>query len=265
MPFRTIEISNPDHLGAGISFMTVKSAALKRRADIAFYVPSGIKAQKLPVVTLLHGVYGSHWAWLFKGGAHRVLDHLVHQEGLPPMMLAMPSDGLWGDGSAYLRHSNADYSAWIVEEVPEAASILVGNTAHSVHFICGLSMGGYGAMRLGALHPDRYQAISAHSSITSPDQMQGFVEETPEQLDLAEDRPLQVLACMRMNAHRLPPLRFDCGSDDPLLPHNRTLHEALRTSDIAHVYEEFPGSHDWSYWHEHLADSLRFFARHLPG
>ena len=80
MPFRTLEISNPDYLGCGISFVTVKSAALKRRGDISFYVPPGIKAQKLPVVILLHGVYGSHWAWLFKGGAHKVLDRLIEPE-----------------------------------------------------------------------------------------------------------------------------------------------------------------------------------------
>ena len=266
MSFRTIEISNPDHLGGGISFVTVKSQALRRRADISFYVPTGIKTQKLPVVILLHGVYGSHWAWLFKGGAHRVLDRLIEHEDLPPMMLAMPSDGLWGDGSGYLRHADADYSRWIVEEVPEAAALVEPNTAHAARFICGLSMGGYGAMRLGALHPGEFKAISAHSSITEPAQMQGFVEEKPVQFDLAEDRPLQVLACLKMNAHRLPPLRFDCGKDDPLIAHNRHLHEELDRAAIKHTFQEFPGAHEWSYWHEHLADSLRFFAKQLqPG
>jgi hypothetical protein len=33
--------------------------------------PNEAKAESLPLVILLHGVYGSHWAWLFKGGAHR--------------------------------------------------------------------------------------------------------------------------------------------------------------------------------------------------
>lgn len=264
MPFRTLEISNPDYLGGGISFVTVKSAALKRRADISFYVPQGIKAQKLPVVTLLHGVYGSHWAWLFKGGAHKVLDRLIEHEDLPPMMLAMPSDGLWGDGSGYLHHADADYARWIVEEVPEAAAMIEPNTAHAPRFICGLSMGGYGALRLGALHPEKFQAISAHSSITEPAQMQGFVEETPEQLDLAETRPLQVLACIKMNAHRLPPLRFDCGKEDALIEHNRHLHAELDRASIKHTFQEFPGAHEWSYWHEHLADSLRFFAKQIP-
>lgn len=261
--FRTLEFSNPNCLSGGISFVTVKSPALGRRVDMSCHVPSSIKAQKLPLVILLHGVYDSHWAWLFKGGAHRVLDRLIEQEGLPPMMLAMPSDGLWGDGSGYLRHANADYARWIVDEVPAVAALVEPNTNQAPRFICGLSMGGYGALRLGALHPDDFQGISAHSSITEPAQMQGFVEETPDQFDLAEDRPLQVLACMKMNAHRLPPIRFDCGKDDPLIEHNRKLHEELKRAGIRHTFDEFAGAHEWSYWHEHLADSLRFFSRQL--
>jgi putative tributyrin esterase len=263
MPFRTIEISNPDDTPPGVHFITVKSPALKRRADISLYVPPGVRAAKLPLVLLLHGVYGSHWAWLFKGGAHRVLDRLVRDEALPPMVLAMPSDGLWGDGSGYLRHANADYARWIVEEVPAAAALVEPNCARAPRFICGLSMGGYGALRLGALHAEQFSGISAHSSITDVAQMQGFVEETTEQFDLAEDHPPQVIACMKMNAHRLPPLRFDCGTEDQLIEYNRTLHRDLTAAGIPHKYEEFPGAHTWEYWHEHLADSLRFFARQL--
>lgn len=263
MPFRTLEISLPEFAPEGVSFVTVKSAALKRRADISLYVPPSAPQGPLPLVILLHGVYGSHWAWLFKGGAHRVLDRLMTEEGLPPMMLAMPSDGLWGDGSGYARHAEADYHRWIVEEVPAAATLVDPRVARSLHFIAGLSMGGYGALRLGALHPEKFAAISAHSSCTDIAHMQGFVEETTTQFQLTEEEPLSVIECLKQNASRLPPLRFDCGSDDILIEHNRTLHHQLGEANIAHVYEEFPGGHTWEYWNEHLADSLRFFGRTL--
>jgi len=263
MVFRTFELSNPALTPEGVSFVTVKSAALHRRADITFYVPPGTQADSLPLVTLLHGVYGSHWAWLFKGAAHQVLDRLIREENLPPMMLAMPSDGLWGDGSGYLRHTSADHARWIIEEVPAAAAQVDPRCAQSPRFIGGLSMGGYGALRLGALHPEQFAGISAHSSISDAGQMQGFVEETAEQFDLSETHSLQVLECLKLNAHRLPPLRFDCGTEDTLIEHNRTLHRELESAGIPHTYEEFPGGHSWEYWHEHLADSLRFFGRCL--
>ena len=263
MPFSTVEISSSGDLPEGVHFVTVRSVALNRRADLSMYVPAGMHSRALPLVILLHGVYGSHWAWLFKGHAHRVLERLMREEGLPPMVLAMPSDGLWGDGSAYLRHEHADYARWIMEEVPAAAALVAPQTAHTSRFICGLSMGGYGALRLGALYPNQFAAISAHSSITDFVQMQEFVEERPHQFALAEDHPLGVLSCMKSHAHSLPPLRFDCGSGDRLIHHNRLLHQGLDDAGIAHVYEEFPGEHTWEYWHDHLADSLRFFAAHL--
>jgi enterochelin esterase-like enzyme len=255
MSFRTFESA---HIGNGIHHATVKSAALSRRADISFYVPPEATAEKLPLVILLHGVYGSHWAWLYKGSAHRVLDRLIKEENLPPMMLAMPTDGLWGDGSGYVRHRDADYARWIVDEVPEAAAEIDARCQDAPRFISGLSMGGYGALRLGLLHAEKFVGISAHSSITEVTQMQGFVEETSAEFDLTDTEPLAVIDCAKLSS-RLPHLRFDCGTEDILLEHNRTLHRNLEAAGIPHAYEEFPGGHSWDYWHTHLADTLRFF------
>ncbi len=256
MSFRTFESA---HIGDGIHHVTVKSAALSRRADISFYVPPDAKVEKLPLVILLHGVYGSHWAWLYKGGAHQVLDRLIKEEKLPPMMLAMPSDGLWGDGSGYVRHHDADYASWIVDEVPEAAAEIDARCKDTPRFISGLSMGGYGALRLGLLHPKKFTGISAHSSITDvPPQMQDFVEESLEEFSLTGTEPLAVIDCAKLSSP-LPHLRFDCGTEDILIEHNRTLHRDLEAAGIPHVYEEFPGGHMWDYWHDHLADTLRFF------
>ncbi len=260
--FRTIEISDPALMEPGVSFVTVKSTALQRRADLSIFVPTDVAVEKLPLVILLHGVYGSHWAWMFKGGAHRVLTRLMKEEGLPPMMLAMPSDGLWGDGSGYLRHRDADYTKWITEEVPVAAALVDARVKDAPRFIAGLSMGGYGAMRLGALQADQFRAISAHSSITDFSQLAQFVEEPLTKYDLTEEHPLSVIECFKQNAHRLPPLRFDCGTSDLLIEPNRELHRLLEGAGIAHVYEEFTGGHEWPYWSKHLADTLRFFAKH---
>jgi enterochelin esterase-like enzyme len=61
----------------------------------------------------------------------------------------------------------------------------------------------------------------------------------------------------------LPPLRLDCGRDDFLIEANRALHQRLHRAGIAHLYEEFPGGHDWSYWSRHLEDTLLFFGDQL--
>src|SRR3546814_20544624 len=96
--------------------MTVKSASLGARADISLFVPDCVAGlADVPIVILLHGVYGSHWAWALKGGAHLTAQRLIDEDTIPPLVLAMPSDGLWGDGSGYVPHRTRDFERWIVE------------------------------------------------------------------------------------------------------------------------------------------------------
>ena len=262
--FGTVEVSDPRFENDGLRCVTVKSPALAQRADITVHVPpAAADGAGVPLVILLHGVYGSHWAWALKGGAHRTHLRLQRDEGLPPFVLAMPSDGLWGDGSGYLPHRTQDFERWIVSEVPAAvAHAAPAVTAASPVFIAGLSMGGFGALRLAGKYPEKFRAASAHSALTTFSRMKDFVEESLGTFTaLEEDR--SVLDTLLRSRARLPALRFDCGTDDPLLADNRALHAALTEAGIAHSYEEFPGGHEWPYWENHFADTLRFFARSL--
>ncbi len=262
--FRTIEISEPRFETNGLRWVTVKSQALRHRADLTLFVPrQAASATNLPLVILLHGVYCSHWGWALKGGAHRTAARMIDAQEIPPMVLAMPSDGLWGDGSGYLRQQGGDFERWIVDEVPAAAREAAPALSEaSPLFINGLSMGGFGALRLAGKFPDRFRGAGGHSSITKFDQFTLFVEEP---LDLygcpVEDR--SVFETLLRNRDCLPPLRFDCGADDPLIEFNRELTRDLKKAGIPHVYEEFPGGHAWPYWETHLADMLRFFGKQL--
>lgn len=259
--FRTIEVSDPRFERDGLRHVTVKSPALKARADITLFVPRMAEAHRtLPLVILLHGVYGSHWAWAMQGGAHRTAAGMIDRGEIPPMVLAMPSDGLWGDGSGYLRHAQQDFEGWIADEVPFAVRAVVPQvTADSRCFLAGLSMGGFGALRIGVRRGDRFLGVSGHSSITDIDQFAAFMG---EDLSLKAAAPVDgsVLRAILESRDRLPALRFDCGVDDQLIEANRELHLRLVEHAIPHAYEEFPGAHEWPYWEQHLADSLRFFA-----
>jgi len=93
-------------------------------------------------------------------------------------MIAMPSDGLWGDGSGFLNAGGADAEMWIMEDVPAAAALIAPTMITEPNlFLAGLSMGGYGALRLGAKYAPRVSGISIHSSITHVSQMIDFAEE----------------------------------------------------------------------------------------
>lgn len=256
--FRTLEVSDPAYERDSLRVVTVKSPALRERADVSLWIPEARQIGTLLI--LLHGVYGSHWVWGMKGGAHRTARRLLESGEIAPMVIAMPSDGMSRDGSAYLKWPGAqDVERWITEEVPAIAHLAAPALLPDAKIgIAGLSMGGYGALRLGAKYARNFCAISAHSAITCIEDMAKFVEEPLlDYLDCAPREELDVLHWIRLHADELPPLRFDCGAADSLLASNRELHRALEREGIAHRYDEFSGGHDWSYWQAHLEETLR--------
>jgi S-formylglutathione hydrolase FrmB len=224
------------------------------------YVPPAARGvADLPVAVLLHGVFGSHWAWALKGGAHRTAARLLAEGALPPLALLMPSDGLWGDGSGYVRHADHDAERWIVEDVPALARELVeGCSERSPLLLAGLSMGGFGALRLAGKYPQRIAAAAALSAVTQAAQFDGLIGESRAGWSAA-DADRSVLAALAGAPGSPPPLYLGCGWDDPYLEANRALHRALQRAGIAHRYVEGAGGHDWPYWSAALAGVLRFF------
>ncbi len=262
--FRTVEVSDPAITADGLEFATVKSRALGRRADVTLYVPPAARGvADLPIVVLLHGVYGSHWAWALKGAAHFTAAWLVDEGALPPVALLMPSDGLWGDGSGYVKHVDHDAECWIIDEMPALArQVIAGCSARSPLLVAGLSMGGFGALRLAGKYPERITAAAGLSSVTDVAQFDALIEEDRGGWsDDPADRG--VLAALTGATAPLPPMRIDCGLDDPYLEANRELHRALQAAGIAHHYVESAGGHDWEYWSATLEHTLRFFGQVL--
>ena len=260
--YRNVELSDPRYEAGGLRHLTFRSEALGRRGDVTVFVPPGCgDARGLPAVLLLHGVYNSHWAWSMQGGAHATALAMIEKGEIEPVVLLMPSDGLWGDGSGYLPHPSADYERWVMADVVgccrEALTCL---GAESQLFVAGQSMGGYGALRLGAKYAAVVAAFAAHSAVTDPRQLSRYVTE-PLSLygKAAGGEEALPLYWLRKNRDHLPPFRFDCGTGDDLIGANRRLHRSLMEEGVSHVYEEFGGGHDWDYWREHIADTLRFF------
>lgn len=256
--FRSLEQSNPLYSTQNLSFITVKSQNLKGRGDICMYIPENCP-KDVSVVILLHGVYGSSWSWALSSGVHEQVDEAIKEGTIKPFILLMPSDGLWGDGSGYLAHQEINFENWIIEDVIQAgrqvASDYISN--HSKYFIAGLSMGGYGAIRLGSRHPSLFTAFSGLSSITSTPEFSHFVEEDLKEYET--DAELSLIDSLIANRERLAPFRFDCGKEDLLINYNRKLHLQLVEAGIPHIYEEYEGEHSWEYWKNNIMKTILFF------
>ncbi len=256
--FKTIEISDPRFEQDGIRQITAKSPALKGRVDTTVFIPK--QAQKnIPVIVLLHGVYGSHWAWIRKGGVHLTLQKMIDNGIVEPFILVMPSDGLWGDGSGYVPHVFQNFEQWIGVELPDLIRQTIESvTVHSNFYIGGLSMGGYGAFRIGLLYTETYKGISGLSSVTDIRHLSKFVEEDWSfgKVDKNLNSIQELIVAVNQN---LPPFRFDCGSSDMLIEDNQKLYQWLIENGIKHHYKEFEGGHEWAYWEKNIEHTITFF------
>ncbi len=257
--FEPIELSDQEYEHDQVRNLAFYSSALHGRGDVSLFVPPECEPLSMvPVVLLLHGVYGSHWSWFLSGGVHRTAQKLIAENRIRPMLLISPSDGLAGDGTGYLPQRDRNYETWISEDVLGCIREVFPCTAGGPAFISGLSMGGYGALRLGAKYASQFKGISAHSAVTRIDELDDFVREPIDRAGMSLEEP-DILHWMRLNREQLPPIRLDCGTEDLLFDSNRALHGELEREGISHEFVANSGDHSWPYWRSHISDTLLFF------
>jgi putative tributyrin esterase len=75
--------------------------------------------------------------------------------------------------------------------------------------------------------------------------------------------PARLIERMLQRGDVLPSLYIDIGTEDGLLPMNRSFRDRMAELHVPVVYAEWGGRHDWAYWRAHLPESLRFIAERL--
>lgn len=215
---------------------------------------------------LLHGRSDDHTIWCRRTRLE------VYAEQLDlPLLIVMP-DGLRG---FYTRNERGpDYARYIAEEtVGFIERTFNVKKTRAARAIGGLSMGGYGALRLGLGFPDLFCSVNSHSGAVmhGSRSRRDSTGKSPseEELQIFGDNPagtnhdLLALARRCKRAGKLPKILLDCGTEDFLLDDNRAFHAALLKQRVPHLYFEHPGAHNWDYWDEHVRTALRFHAKNL--
>lgn len=209
---------------------------------------------------LLHGLSDDHTTWMRRSCIER------YTLGYP-LMVVMPDGGRgWytnaRDGDAYEDDLLKDVVGLIEKDFPvkaERAGRAVG----------GLSMGGFGAVKLGLKYPDRFASVHSSSGLPAllrnPALAKELSPEVPRIFGKSPkdgpDDPFRLAETADRSA--LPALRLDCGQEDPFLTQNRAFHQHLTALDVPHEYHEAPGTHTWSYWDDQVRKALDFHRQNL--
>lgn len=250
--------------------LKVSSKMLGREVSFNLLLPRGYAGgtQHYPVLYLLHGSYDDHKSWNEKSGAAAYLGEL-------PLIVVMPDAGM----TRYINSPGLGrYEDFFLQElVPHIDQAYRTIARREGRALCGLSMGGYGAWRLGLDAPQSFVATAALSgsfawgevSFDDPGYheraKQVYGGEGPEQR--RQFRADAIWPYIEKNftddKWSGPALYFTVGTSDFLLPANRILRGRLEEKKIPFVYAENPGKHEWVYWDTHLRDALSFLMLYL--
>jgi putative tributyrin esterase len=238
--YETVEMAAP-HLGG----MTVGFNVILPR-DYA------TSTQRYPVLYLLHGYTDHYPAWV---SYSRITDYARgYQE-----IIVMPE----GDNGFYTNSYEDRSLAWedfiMLDLIPYVDSHYRTVASRQGRAIAGLSMGGYGAMKLGLKHPEMFAATASLSGALAaarpreahPDDLEfqklvANVFGPPDNPARAQEDPFELVK--KVPAELRPQLYISVGAGDFLLQENRDFVKLLSELKIPYQYREFPGKHEWPVW-----------------
>ncbi|AOZ92365.1 alpha/beta hydrolase [Paenibacillus crassostreae] len=212
---------------------------------------------KHPTLYLLHGLSDDDSIWLRRTSIERYVAEIGIAVVMPQVHLSFYTD---------MSHGNR-YWTFINEELPQIArSFFPLSDAREDNFVAGLSMGGYGAMKLALRRPDQYAAAASLSGALdiANGRLRGDHPLIFDQIfgnqDIhgTDDDLLWLLQQSDQSDGPKPLLYQCCGTEDFLYDDNQAFREACSRTNHHLTYEEESGSHEWGYWDAKIQNVLKW-------
>jgi putative tributyrin esterase len=217
------------------------------------------KADKMPVIFLLHGYGGTFKQWNNIMNAQKYADEYG-------FIIVCP-DGLFN--SWYLNSpikNDWQYEKFFFEELYPDIKQKYKTDGQNV-FITGLSMGGHGAMYLFIKQPQLFSAVGSTSGgIRLSDSFGKYglgdlLGNPPADSDLWKKYSVyENIAQLKGNT---TPIIFDCGSSDMFYNANNLLKQKCDELKLNATYISQPGGHNKTYWTKSIKQQFEFFRNQL--
>ena len=215
--------------------------------DLYVYTPPGYNAtrkQAYPVLYLLHGYSDDAAAWIAAGQANLILDRLISDGKVEPMIVVMPLAygtmdmiragwNVWSGGDELIKRNQIEFSDQLLHEIlpfAEAQYNIARDPAHRA--IAGLSMGGGESLYTGLNFPEVFGYVG------------GFSSAIANRFDT--DYNGHSKASTRL-------LWISCGAEDDLHAVNMQFGDWAKTNIKDRVIiGDTPGMHNWLTWRNNL-------------
>jgi enterochelin esterase family protein len=229
-----------------------KSLQLPRRVFI--YTPPDYRrsSERYPVLYLLHGAGGDESGWTENGRAHLILDNLIAEGKLKPLVVVMPYGNAYPPGSPLaggedaMRRQRSGFARDLIDDlIPFVQAGYRVHTDREHRAIAGLSLGGAQALGIGLTHTQLFSRVMAFSpalgAVTSP-QAGGL------------DFKMLIADSKQMN-DRLKLLWVGCGTEDTLFNSNKEFAALLAAGGVRHTFMITDGAHTWQVWRRYLHET----------
>lgn len=266
---------------------TFASEALGKDVSYGVFLPKDYDAEEnqdrsYPLVIWLHGMFEDHQRFYYRGGG-KMLDQLTGKGEIPDMIFVCAN----GDRSSFYINRKEPGTAYedlirgdLVDHIQQTYRV---SAERSLRAITGVSMGGYGAMKIAFKDPEAFGVVATLSAAVLPRTIEDLERDFPwvngrgrallttvfgDPLDLELWKKENLLLLVDdLDAEQLAGLhiRFGCSDQDryEFDLSNAELHKLLAAKGIRHSWTLTEGGgHSWGsgYMDMALPDTLRYLA-----
>ena len=214
----------------------MSSTVLGKEMPYSVYLPKDYfyTDKSYPVLYLLNGADSNNNDWLNQGMVNPYASSLA-ADGGKDMIVVCPNGCPDGENVFYCDDFTPyNYKTYFFDEfVPfiEKAFRIKGGRENRA--IGGLSMGGYGSLYYGAIHPEMFCYVYACSPLT-------YMDGIPNLYDL--------YGAAIGGGQQMPGLTIEIGTGDFLFESAGYFEGFLNSMNFAHEYITRDGVHDWAFW-----------------
>ena len=237
---RFFDVRPVPHGTIDIRYYDSKTTKQVRRVHI--YTPPNYDRMtaRLPVLYLLHGGDGEDSVWTAFGRAHAILDNLIAEKTIPPMVVVMPNGYAYGwDAGIPADKQQADFQRDLFDDlIPFVQTNYRVSSDRKQRALAGLSRGGGQTLSIGLRHLDHFSRLGVFSA--------------------GSNNPQEAFKDVAANAKKvnaqLDLLWVGCGTDDFAMPGAKRMADFLTANGIEHTFKTTGGEHTWIVWRQYLRE-----------
>jgi putative tributyrin esterase len=271
----TGQIEKEPAASVSVRELKLKSRLLAREMPYRVILPENYeanKAERFPVLYLLHGLTGHFDNWTDKS---KLKEYAANY----PLIIVTPEgNDSWYTDSASV--PNDKYESYLVQELmPEIDGKFRTHADRRQRAIAGLSMGGYGALKFGLKYPEKFVIVGSFSgalgaaswtektlgrnwkAMTDSITNVYGAEDSQTRADNDIYKMLREISPEKIKI--LPFIYVACGTEDTYIQQNREFNALLAEKKIPHEFRELPGNHNWAFWDSQVQEFLRLSEKFL--